>query len=60
MPYPLWQLRLARNIRGATVHALSDGHVACGHALFGSFFSEACDDVAARLAQAKETGAKEG
>lgn len=47
---PLWQLRLARSIPGATLHAISDGHVACGTTLFGSIFTEACNGVADRVA----------
>jgi 3-oxoadipate enol-lactonase len=47
---PLMQLRMARMIPGATVHALADGHVACTHTLFGSVFAEACNDVADRVA----------
>ena len=46
---PLWQLRLARSIRGAGVHPIADGHVACGTTLFGSVFAEACSDVAERI-----------
>jgi pimeloyl-ACP methyl ester carboxylesterase len=46
---PLWQLRLARSIRGAKVHPIADGHVACGTTLFGSVFTEACSDVAERI-----------
>ena len=47
---PLWQLRLARSIPGAKVHAISDGHVACATTLFGSVFAEACNGVADRVA----------
>ena len=47
---PLMQLRMARMIPGATVHALADGHVACTHTLFGSVFAEACNSVADRVA----------
>jgi len=48
---PLWQLRLARAIRGATVHPIADGHVACGTILFGQVFTDACIDVANRAAE---------
>ena len=47
---PLMQLRLARSIPGAKVHALADGHVACTHTLFGTVFAEACNGVADRVA----------
>jgi pimeloyl-ACP methyl ester carboxylesterase len=47
---PLMQLRLARSIPGAEVHALADGHVACAHTLFGTVFTEACTGVADRVA----------
>jgi len=47
---PIWQLRLARAIPGATVHNVAEGHVACGHALFGQIFAEAAIDVATRVA----------
>lgn len=47
---PLMQLRLARSIPGAKVHALADGHVACTHTLFGTVFTEACNGVADRVA----------
>lgn len=50
---PLWQLRLARSIRGAQVHPIDDGHVACGTTLFGQVFAEACIDVANRVALIK-------
>jgi len=45
---PIWQLRLARAIPDATLHTIAEGHVACGHALFGQVFAEACREVAAR------------
>ena len=47
---PLWQLRLAR-ATGAKVHAISQGHAACGTPLFGSVFTEACSDVAERVVE---------
>lgn len=49
---PLWQLRLARTIRGAVVHAIDHGHVTCGTTLFGEVFTDACVDVADRAAMA--------
>jgi pimeloyl-ACP methyl ester carboxylesterase len=49
---PLWQLRLARAIKGATVHPIDDGHVTCGTTLFGEVFTDACIDVAERAAVA--------
>ena len=48
---PIWQLRLARAIRGASVHTVADGHVACGHSLFGQVFAEACGEIADRVAR---------
>lgn len=45
---PIWQLRLARAIPGATLHTIAEGHVACGGALFGQVFAEACLEVAER------------
>jgi pimeloyl-ACP methyl ester carboxylesterase len=53
---PIWQLRLARAIPGATLHTIAEGHVACGHALFGQVFAEAAFDVADRVA-ARAAGA---
>jgi pimeloyl-ACP methyl ester carboxylesterase len=47
---PLWQLRLARSIRGTQVYPIACGHVACATVLFGSLFAEACNDVADRIA----------
>lgn len=47
---PLWQLRLARAIRGATVYPIDDGHMACGTTVFGQVFTDACIDVADRVA----------
>ena len=47
---PIWQLRLARAIPGATLHPLAEGHIACGHPLFGEVFTEAAVDVATRVA----------
>jgi pimeloyl-ACP methyl ester carboxylesterase len=47
---PLWQLRLARAIRGAAVHPIDDGHVTCGTTLFGEVFTDACVEVAERVA----------
>jgi pimeloyl-ACP methyl ester carboxylesterase len=47
---PLMQLRLARSIRGAKVHPIADGHIACAHTLFGTVFTEACNGVADRMA----------
>jgi pimeloyl-ACP methyl ester carboxylesterase len=49
---PIWQLRLARAIPGATLHPVAEGHVACGRALFGQVFAEACNEVADRIAAA--------
>ena len=46
---PLWQLRLARAVRGTDVHPIQDGHVACGKTLFGEVFTEACVGVADRI-----------
>ena len=48
---PLWQLRLARSIRGAAVHPIDDGHVTCGTTLFGEVFTDACIDVAGRVTE---------
>jgi 3-oxoadipate enol-lactonase len=45
---PLWQLRLARAIPGATVHHVAQGHLACGHSLFAEVFADACAEVADR------------
>jgi 3-oxoadipate enol-lactonase len=50
---PLWQLRLARRIRGAAVHPIADGHVTCGTTLFGEVFTDACVGVADRVAVAR-------
>ena len=47
---PIWQLRLARAIPGTKVHAISAGHVACATTQFGTVFTEACVDVADRIA----------
>lgn len=47
---PLWQLRLARAVPDASLHPVAGGHVACGHRLFGEVFSEACGEVADRMA----------
>ena len=47
---PIWQLRLARAIPGATLYPIAEGHVACGHALFGQVFAEACGELADRIA----------
>jgi hypothetical protein len=44
------QLRMARAIRGATVHYIADGHLTCaGRTVFAPAVVAACDDVAARL-----------
>jgi pimeloyl-ACP methyl ester carboxylesterase len=48
---PLWQLRLARSIAGAQVYPIDDGHVTCGTTLFGEVFTDACIDVANRVAE---------
>lgn len=47
---PMPQLQLARSIRGATIHAVDDGHVACARESFAAPLLAACDDVAQRAA----------
>ncbi len=46
---PERQLELAEAIRGATVHEMADGHVACIRAAFAAPLRDACDDVARRV-----------
>jgi hypothetical protein len=46
---PSLQLALADVIRGATVHSVSDGHLACAGTRFAAPLVEACLDVASRV-----------
>jgi pimeloyl-ACP methyl ester carboxylesterase len=46
---PSLQLALADAIRGATVHSIAEGHLACANAKFAPPLLEACLDVAARI-----------
>jgi 3-oxoadipate enol-lactonase len=45
---PSLQLATARAIRGATVHSVADGHLACANSRFVGPLLEACFDVAGR------------
>ena len=45
---PSMQLALAETIRGATVHSIADGHLACANARFAEPLVAACLDVAGR------------
>lgn len=45
---PSSQLALAEAVRGATVHSLADGHLACANARFADPLLAACLDVAGR------------
>jgi len=47
---PSLQLATAEAIRGATVHSVADGHLACANSRFVSPLLEACLDVAGRIA----------
>lgn len=53
---PIWQLRLARAIPGATLHPVAGGHAACAHPLFAEVFDEACGEVADRMRPAAAVG----
>jgi len=46
---PSLQLALSEVIRGATVHAIPEGHLACANARFAPPLVEACLDVASRV-----------
>jgi pimeloyl-ACP methyl ester carboxylesterase len=46
---PALQLALAQAIRGATVHSIPEGHLACANGRFASPLVDACLDVAARV-----------
>jgi pimeloyl-ACP methyl ester carboxylesterase len=48
---PMPQLQLARSIRGATIHAVDDGHVACARESFAAPLVVACNEVAQRAAR---------
>jgi pimeloyl-ACP methyl ester carboxylesterase len=45
---PALQLAAAQAIRGATVHSIADGHLACANPRFADPLLAACLDVAAR------------
>jgi len=45
---PSLQLATAQAIRGATVHSVADGHLACANARFADPLVAACLDVAGR------------
>jgi pimeloyl-ACP methyl ester carboxylesterase len=47
---PDLQLATAEAIRGATVHRIADGHLACANPAFADPLLAACGDVAARIA----------
>jgi pimeloyl-ACP methyl ester carboxylesterase len=47
---PDLQLATAEAIRGATVHRIADGHLACANPAFADPLIAACSDVAARIA----------
>jgi len=47
---PTLQLATADAIRGATVHSIADGHLACSSARFAGPLLAACADVAGRVA----------
>ncbi len=47
---PALQLAAAEAIKGATVHSLADGHLACASARFADPLLAACLDVAGRVA----------
>jgi hypothetical protein len=44
------QLRTALAVRGATIHRIDDGHVACANPSFAAPLLGACSDVADRIA----------
>jgi pimeloyl-ACP methyl ester carboxylesterase len=47
---PDLQLATAEAIRGATVHRIADGHLACANPAFADPLLAACSDVASRIA----------
>ncbi len=50
---PKLQLRLADEIRGASVFEINDGHIACAKPSFVGPLAAAVDDVASRVARAR-------
>lgn len=49
---PSLQRSTAAAIRGATVHEIADGHLACARVEFGELLADTCASVAARVAAA--------